>query len=169
MNAAELAEAQLERARQATRARLALSRAVNRVIERSLRRVCLCELCGRRATDLHEVLITRANAQGAPVEVRRLVLTGDENLLWLCNDCNVHLGEVEEFRDWLIAVQIRRYGAVRLLAWLETVPLNKATYQRRRVEAMARTLARPDAWGEFLNCLWSACERHNLYPSFEYA
>jgi hypothetical protein len=122
----------------------------------------LCDLCAkRRATDLHELLLERDDANGNP-ELLRLALESWQNCTVLCNPCNIGPAKLTLNRDLLIAKQIIRAGSpafkaskldgqprnlLRILqganileAWLASLPMKDVRPYIRRVARVANAL-----------------------------
>ena len=80
------------------------------------RRKFTCELCHRQATDLHECIVTRRDAQGLP-RVKRLGIFANANMVLLCRACHREQHGLKDARTfwWVRACGI--YGYEEMLEW----------------------------------------------------
>jgi hypothetical protein len=127
----------------------------------------LCALCGARLPlDLHEVLLERDEAGRPGSELQRLALESWQNVMGLCNGCNIGPAKERANRDKLIGKQISRagkewlalhpttlegrprdllgiiQGANQLEGWLCSLPLKDVKPYTRRLNYVANGLMR---------------------------
>jgi len=80
-----------------------------------------CELCAKfdpPPSDMHEPVISRAEARGNS-RVEAAILESELNAVILCNGCNLTVATAQWAREYLIRKQVVRYGADRIVAWIE--------------------------------------------------
>ena len=107
-----------------------------------------CELCGAQAaTDLHEVWISRRQAQGND-ELTQAILECEYNLALLCNPCNLRRAETALGRAFLRQKLIYQYGAGPIQDWIAKLPFRVESTRQEflaEIQTVARRIAEHEA------------------------
>ena len=124
----------------------------------------VCDLCGRlHPTDLHENLVTRGDSRGNSA-LQKIILESEVNLHLLCNPCNIRLAMIVECRNWLLSLNLYRYGLTATLDWLRGLPFaqDRTPYLAlaQSVQADMDSASDADRWRSVLAVL----EHHHTRP-----
>lgn len=83
------------------------------------RRKGICEMCGRaNATDLHECIVTRRDAQGLPWERRKLIFANC-NMILVCRACHREIHGTRNARTLWWTKMCGIYGFAEMVRWYE--------------------------------------------------
>jgi hypothetical protein len=118
-----------------------------------------CELCGTaRASDMHEVWISRGQAQGNDA-LMTAILECEYNVVLLCNPCNLRRAETAMGRAFLRNKLMYLYGADVILTWVISLPFQNASTRdqfRLEVAEIRDRIADDRASSDEMKAEWAA-------------